>query len=66
MVHMPSLCHYGKTRSKTFVYNSVLFTGLKFNYTVKDFLCPLHLFLIDFNVVGNDAQKLRWLLLGLN
>ena len=33
---------------QTFVYNSILLTGLEFNSTMKDFFCPWHWLLIDF------------------
>ena len=42
---------------QTFVYNSILLTGLEFNCTVRDFLCPLHWPLIDFDVIRNCVQK---------
>ena len=42
---------------QTFAYNSVLLTGLEFNYTVKDFLSPWLWVLIDINVIRNCAQK---------
>ena len=40
-----------------FVYNSILLTGLEFNYIVRSFLCLWHLLLIDFNVIRNCIQK---------
>ena len=42
---------------QTFVYNSILLTGLEFNYMVYDFLCPSHWLLIDFCIVQNCVQK---------
>ena len=45
---------------QTFAYNSVLLTGLEFNYTVRDYLCPCHWFLIDFNVIRNCIQKYQF------
>ena len=33
------------------------FKILLFNSMAKDFLCPLHWFLIDFNVIQNRVQK---------
>ena len=39
---------------QTFIYNSVLLTGLEFDYTLSDFLCPRHW--IDFNVIRNCIQ----------
>ena len=45
-------------RSTNVRTNPILLTGLKFNCTVMDFLCPWHWFLIDFNVIGNYTQKL--------
>ena len=38
---------------QTFLYISILLTGLEFNCTVRDFLCPWLWFLIDFNVIQN-------------
>ena len=42
---------------ETFVYNSILLTGLEFNCMVRDFLCPRHWLLIDFSVIRNCVQK---------
>ena len=42
---------------QTFVYNSFLLNGLEFDFTVRDFLCPWHWFLINFNVIRNCIQK---------
>ena len=36
--------------------NSVLLTGLEFNCTVRDFLCPSHSIPIDLNVIRNWVQ----------
>ena len=33
------------------------FTGLEFNYTVRNFLCPWHWLLIDFNVIRDYKRK---------
>ena len=38
--------------------NSVFLTGLEFNCTVRDFLCPSHLIPIDLNVIRNWVQFL--------
>ena len=38
--------------------NSVLLTGLEFNCTVRDSLCPSHLLPIDLNVIQNWVQFL--------
>ena len=35
----------------------IFLTGLKFNCTQRDFLCPWHWFLIEFNVIWNCLQK---------
>ena len=42
---------------QTFVYNSILLTGLEFHCIVWDFVCPWHWLLIDFNVIWNCVQK---------
>ena len=34
-----------------FGYNPILLTGLEFNWTMRNFLCTLHWFLIDSNVI---------------
>ena len=44
--------------------NSVLLTGLEFNCTVRDFLCPSHLIPIDLNVIQNWVQFLVMDLMG--
>ena len=49
--------NYQHMTLQTFVHNSILLTGFKLNYTVHDFLCPLHCFLIDFNAIRNCIQK---------
>ena len=36
---------------QTFVYSSILLTGLQFNYTMRDFLCPWHWLLIVDNII---------------
>ena len=43
---------------QTFVYNSILLTGIEFNCTVRDFVCPQHWFLIDFNVITARKRSL--------
>ena len=45
------------------VNNSILLTGLEFNWMVMDFLCPWHWFLIDFNVIRNCTQRSLYCLL---
>ena len=53
--------HHGKSdlswklSLQTFLYNSVLLTGVEFNYTVRDFLCPWHWLVIDFSVIRNSG-----------
>ena len=42
---------------QTFICNSFLLTGLKFDCTVRDFLSPWYWILIDFNVIPNCIQK---------
>ena len=42
---------------QTFVHNSFLLTGQKFNCMVRDSLCPWQWLLIDFNVIPNCVQK---------
>ena len=41
------------------LYNSVLFTGLVFCFTMADFLCPRHWFLKDIYVIPNYIEKLE-------
>ena len=43
--------------AQMFIDNSVLFTGLEFNCTVRDFLCPWHCFFTDYNVIWNYKTK---------
>ena len=38
-------------------YNSILPTGLEFNCTVMDFLCPWDWLLIDFNIIRDCIRK---------
>ena len=53
--------HHGKSdlswklSLQIFLYNSVLLTGVEFNYTVRDFLCPWHWLVIDFSVIRNSG-----------
>ena len=47
-------CH---TTEQTFVYNSILLTGLEINCTVRHFLCPWCWLLIDFNVNRDCTRK---------
>ena len=47
--------HVSEQENRT---NSVLLTGLEFNCTVRDFLCPSHLIPIDLNVIRNWVQFL--------
>ena len=42
---------------QTLVHNSILFVGLKFSCTAKEFLGLGHWLLIDFNVIRNCVQK---------
>ena len=46
-----------KASVQTFVFNSILNTGLKFSCMLRDFLCPWHWLLIDFNIIRNCIQK---------
>ena len=43
------------TKLQTFVHSFIL-NGLEFNCTVRDFLCPQHWFLIEFNIIRNCTQ----------
>ena len=40
----------------TFVFNSILLTGLEFSFTSQDLLCPWHWLLIDFNFIWNCTK----------
>ena len=44
------------TKLQIFVHNFILLTGLEFNGTVRDFLCPQNWLTIDFNVSQNYIQ----------